>query len=724
METRISPDRAAAAKKLMTGYKWGIVVTRTAKKHFNHIICALHRWGALAVLPLGLCFLEGMLRLTASLSAAHLFEIFLAAISCGLLLDLLCMITKNERANGWIAFALMEFFTIWFLVAYFTDNAYHVFMDPASIFSGAGDVMTGFGDTLVNLIVAGIPVILLYHIPSILLLVFRSKLIFRRNDWKQPLILGVALLILGGASALLMTRSEIDRNRYTKEYSYDTGVRQFGALTSLRLHLRYSLFGNPYESGFEIIPHETDQTDSPIDPDDPKETDAPVTDPSDSTAETEEPEEPEPPKEYGYQEMGIDFAALAAQTSDKTIRDLHSYVASLTPVRQNEYTGMFAGKNLIVIAAESFSREVIDPVRTPTLYRLANRGIVFEDYYQPAWGGSTSTGEYSILTGLIPTNGVSSIKKTIGKNMYFCIGNQLQREGYFSRAYHNGSYTYYGRNETHVNLGYEKFIGMGNGMEQGVKNLWPESDLEMMQFTVDQYINCQPFSVYYMTVSGHCQYLYGNAMAKRNWDAVRDLEGSEQLKCYYACNLELEKALEYLVDRLEAAGIADDTVIVLSTDHYPYGMEKSDSWGNSEDHLEELYGFPVKNCMDRDHSALILWSGCLEKREEPIVVSTPTSSLDILPTLSNLFGVAYDSRLMVGRDVFSDQPPLVVWMDYSFLTDRGFYNASTGVFTPHEGMTADDSYIAAVKADVRNRFTFSRNVLNYDYYGILFGKTA
>ena len=34
-------------------------------------------------------------------------------------------------------------------------------------------------------------------------------------------------------------------------------------------------------------------------------------------------------------------------------------------------------------------------------------------------------------------------------------------------------------------------------MEAGVQDVWPQSDLEMFDFTVPQYINQQPFSVYY-----------------------------------------------------------------------------------------------------------------------------------------------------------------------------------------------------------------------------------
>ena len=162
--------------------------------------------------------------------------------------------------------------------------------------------------------------------------------------------------------------------------------------------------------------------------------------------------------------MDIDFEKLASETNKSDLQGLYKWLSTEQGTKQNEYTGLFKGKNLILICAEGFSQYAVSPELTPTLYRLIHNGFYFSDYYQPAWGGSTSTGEYSVLTGLIPTDGVKSIRKTSDHNMYLTIGNDMQRLGYTTLAYHNNSYTYYGRNETHENLGYSKFIGMGNGM--------------------------------------------------------------------------------------------------------------------------------------------------------------------------------------------------------------------------------------------------------------------
>lgn len=123
---------------------------------------------------------------------------------------------------------------------------------------------------------------------------------------------------------------------------------------------------------------------------------------------------------------------------------------------------------------------------------------------------------------------------------------------------------------------------------------------------------------------------------------------------------------------------------------------------------------PELTPFNRDSNTLIIWSGCLEDMN--LQVDTPVYSLDILPTLSNLFGVPYDSRLLVGRDVFSEEMPLVLWPNYSWKTDRGTYDASEGVFTPADGQEADQEYIDYVCALVRSKFSYCAQVQNTHYF--------
>ena len=596
--------------------------------------------------------------------------------------------------------------TIFFCTECFLFQSFQAFMSLSALLTTTDDVVGGFTSTMITTVLKGWWILLLFVLPSLIYLIFGRKLFSRP---KRPgictLCYALTMAIFCVLGVFAVNSRPADQAKYLQQYEFSSACRSFGLLTGSRLELKYMIFPNNSATQLQVVEIEPEP--------EPEDTAAPL---------PETPEaEPEPEPEYGENIMEIDFAGISETVTSDAVREMNQYLSALPGSKQNAYTGLFAGKNLILITAESFSSEVIDPERTPTLYRMATEGIAFTDYYQPAWGGSTSTGEYSNVTGLIPTDGVASIRTVSDYNLYFTLGNQLQRLGYFSAAYHNGSYTYYNRHMTHCNLGYSTFTGMGNGLEAGVTDQWPASDLEMMQFTLQDYIDRQPFSIYYMTVSGHGTYQKGaNAMTAKNWDAVADMDASDTVKGYYAANLELEYAMAYLVEELEKAGIADDTVIVLATDHYPYSLEASSTWGNSTSYLPELYGYPADNNMTRDHSQLIIWSGCLEGMD--LQVDTPTYSLDIVPTVSNLFGLEYDSRLLVGHDVFSDEIPLVIWRDYSWKTDRGYYDNNTGTFTPNKAGDVDQDYIDSVNALVQNKFALSNLELRYNYYGILFGE--
>ncbi len=307
---------------------------------------------------------------------------------------------------------------------------------------------------------------------------------------------------------------------------------------------------------------------------------------------------------------------------------------------------------------------------------------------------STCDGEYVACTSLIPKSGVWSFYQSRNNDMYFCMGNQLRRLGYPTRAWHDHTWDYYRRDVSHPNMGYD-YKGVGNGLD--IKKTWPESDLEMMQVTIPEYINDVPFHTYYMTVSGHMNYTFmGNAMAAKHKDEVADLDMSENARAYKACQIELDRALSYLLEQLEAAGQLENTVICLSGDHYPYALDKSV--------IDEMAGHEVEDNFEIYHSTLILWSGSMT---EPVVVDKPCESLDIIPTLSNLFGLSYDSRLLMGRDILSDSSPLVVFSNRSFITDLGRYNSKTDTFTANDGVTAPEGYARSKISEVKDEFAYS-----------------
>ena len=616
----------------------------------------------------------------------------LFGLGFGCLLACMCSLFP-ERVSRWLGGILSAGLIVIYMAENLIHNVFRNFMAPETIQAGAAGVVSDYMSIVVEQILGHLPHILLLCLPLAVFGVFTRP---RQTGWKASLALILAAAVAYGAGMGAVR----DTSQFREEYHFDTAVNDFG------LHMAFFLEGvnnsGLVEEELEFTPTETTQ---------PTETTEPPTE--EVTEETTEAPT-EPPVVYVPQTLGLDFAALAESERNSNLAALHSYVAAQPVAMTNEYTGLFAGKNLIFITAEAFCGPAfIDPELTPTLYRLMTEGIYFTEYYQPVWGASTTGGEYSNLVGLIPKGG-SCMKEATQQKLFLTIGHQLQARGYSSAAFHNNSYTYYDRHKTHTHLGYDYFMGYGNGIEAGVKKQWPQSDLQMMEYTVPLYIEQQPFSVYYMTVSGHSNYNQDNAMARKNYPLVEHLPYSRDVRYYIATQMELEAALTHLLEQLEAAGIMDDTVIVVASDHYPYGLDSDEV-----KRIGELMGVTRVDDFSRDRNTLIMWSGCVEDMD--IVVDTPVSSLDILPTLSNLFGVPYDSRLLVGRDVFSDAEPLVLWgISKSWRTDKGSYLDATGVFVPAEGVEVEEGYADRIHAIVKDKIKYSQAVAKYDYFNAVY----
>lgn len=403
--------------------------------------------------------------------------------------------------------------------------------------------------------------------------------------------------------------------------------------------------------------------------------------------------------------LDVDFSALAETEPNSAVAELHAYAANAEPTYTNAKTGLFAGKNLIMIVAESFSPYCIDETLTPTLYKLQHDGFYFPNFYTGVWGVSTLDGEYVADVGLLPKQNVWSLYEAADNALPFTMGNQFLAAGAKTFAYHNGVYDYYERHISHPNLGYERYQGVNGGLT--MKTQWPRSDLEMVDITTQDYINEDLFHVYYLTISGHLPYDDTDTMADKNWSAVKDLPYSTPVKRFLAANIELDKAMALLLERLEQAGRLEDTVIVLSPDHYPYGLTNAE--------MNELAGHTLETEFELYKSCLIVYNSGTPAE----TVTKRASSLDILPTLNNLFGFDYDSRLLAGRDIFSDSEGLVPFVTKSFLTDTARYNA---VLNEAQALTTrgvTQEYLNETSAHVQELFRISRQILNTDYYRYL-----
>ena len=564
---------------------------------------------------------------------------------------------------------------------------------PISQVSMGENVITNFNSQLVYGIIRNLPRILLLLLPllaAILCLVLRKvPALKQRLRWKQAQASFAMLLVLVLVTAGLLF---VGRNKPFSVYktlanvntSTDSSYKKVGMLATTVQELHYMVSGGEDE----------------------------VTYFTPSSLETSAAQQTYTSNSYNVIE-DIDFAKLAGSTDSAILKATDEYLAKVTPSRKSNYTGLLKDYNLITLCAESFCPWFISEELTPTLYKMTHTGIIFENYYG-SFQSVTTNGEYTMCMGLFPdmsrTKTDSSFNVAGTNYLPFCLGNALNEMGYTSYGYHDYIGDFYNRNITHANMGYN-FKAADSGLN--VKIDWPSSDLEMMEASVDDYINSSsPFHAYYMTFSGHYQYNWDNAMSAKNRAAVEDLPYSDPVKAYIACNLELEYALEYLVQRLEEAGIADKTCIVLTNDHYPYGL--------TEEEYNELAGQTLDTKFEKFRNSFICYVPGLSQN---IVVDEYCSTEDILPTLLNLFGVEYDSRLLAGTDVLSSGIHAAILSNRSFLTKAFRYDADTETVIPaNEGIVISDELLQAYRQYVDNKFKLSSNIVNSDYYAHVFNK--
>ena len=565
---------------------------------------------------------------------------------------------------------------------------------PVSQIGMGGNVVVNFNSQLLYGIRQNLLKILLLLLPLIAVILClalrRGQALKLRLRWKQTmasfavllalLLTVTGLMYVGRDNAFSVYRTFTNVNTST-----DSSYKKIGMLATTAQELRYMLFSG--SGSIMITPSSLNISD------------VPRTYSSNS---------------YNAIES-IDFTALADSTDSDILKATDEYLANATPTRKNNYTGLLKDYNLITICAESFCPWFISEELTPTLYKLSHTGILFENYYG-TFQSVTTNGEYTMCMGLYPdmsrTKTDSSFNVAGTNYLPFCLGNALKGMGYQTWAYHDYIGDFYNRNITHANMGYT-FKAADSGLDMKID--WPSSDLEMMEASVDDYINSgEPFHAYYMTFSGHYQYNWDNAMSAKNRDAVKDLPYSEPVKAYIACNLELEYALEYLTRRLEQAGVADKTCIVLTNDHYPYGLTEAE--------YNELAGQTLDTTFEKYRNSFICYVPGLS---ENIVADEYCSTADILPTLLNLFGADYDSRLLAGTDALSSGIHVAVLSDKSFLTKTFRYDAGTETVIPaDENITISDELAEAYRLYVDSRFQLSSNILNSDYYAHAFAKAS
>lgn len=675
----------------------------------------LPAWTLGLYLPLLLVYLEVVLHLATG-NAMTYFPIYLLfSLSAGSLLALLPILLP-QRAGRILTVLLSFLLTMLFAAELIAKHTLQAYYPLSTLETAAGNRLSDYAGVILPAIAAALPLLLLFFLPTLLLWpLFRWGLAQGQPPRRSAALFAagaVAFHLLGLAVVHAPWPGDLTPAKlYRSDTNFDDQVEQLGLVTMLRLDVKHMLF--PAKAGLDSDFDGLDGLDSSGDG---------------SGGDTSAVEE-QPVIDTSPNVMDVDLESLAANAPNEDVSWLANYFSSASPTRKNEYTGMFKGYNVIQLVIEGFSGYAIDPELTPTLYKLANEGFVFNNYYTALHYTSTSNGECQTLLGLYPKNGNPiTMKRTgvLGTNAYFSLAQQLGREGYQVLGYH-GNYDMYGRQASHTNLGYTwKQFGTGLDVDTTSSGeiAWPARDTQVIENSVDDYINStEPFHVYYLTISGHMPYA-NNRIVQPYLEQVRALPYSQTTQNYMATVMEVDRALALLLEKLEEAGKLDKTLIIATGDHIPYSnagvLEELSgrTFGSSKD-LEALNESAID--FDVYKNTLILWSASME---EPVQVDKPCCQVDILPTVSNLLGLEYDSRMLSGRDILSDSEGLVIFTSRSWRSDRGFYNRYTQTFTPAEGVTMteeeQDQYVSTMKKLVEYKLACTPMIVENDFYNLLF----
>lgn len=433
--------------------------------------------------------------------------------------------------------------------------------------------------------------------------------------------------------------------------------------------------------------------------------------------------------DIAFDELLTDLSGRIAALSERTgeaetpkqleecqqLLELDTFFSNRTPTKKNEHTGIYEGYNLIYLTVDSLIPYAIDAERTPTLYQMQTQGYQFEHFYTSDWANRIADGEFVNLLSLYPEqqDGVNGLAQAAEYSLPFAPGNLLREQGYASYAYYSGVFDEDSRSTFYPAMGYTyrsvtDVSSTTNGGEDAENNT-TISDSELISATVSDYLSQDQFHVYYVAAGTDRQEQPEEQANEEQQEQQSEEETiSRASQAYLDEVAELDKALQLLLEQLEQAGVAERTIIAVAPAHTPE---------LTEEQITELRGGQPKNALERAESCFLLYV----PGQEHETISTPCSNMDILPTLYNLMGLAYDSRLLMGTDVFSDTTPTVALQDGSWIAKQVQYDAATGraetyVYSEAGGSLVNDATRETITAQIQQMQAISAEMLKIDYF--------
>lgn len=428
------------------------------------------------------------------------------------------------------------------------------------------------------------------------------------------------------------------------------------------------------------------------------------------TAETFAKYEPKEVTNYSRTIDDTAWDALQETETNKDYKTLNSYFMSKEITSKNDYTGMFKGKNLIVLMIESGSNVLKNyPEYFPNFAKLYNNGWSWENAFSPRNSCSTGNNEMTGITSLYTINNTCTINTYKDNTYYESLFNLFNRANYHTSSYHDYTDHFYYRSIYHPNMGSQNYYDVNKlGIKLGSEyQPWP-SDVELIEKAVPHFINEDKYMAWLTTVSSHMTYKNSSKTGDMYLDLYKDEDWDMTAKRYMSKLKIVDNAIGELLQELEDNGKLEDTVIMLFADHYPYGL--------SNDAFSEIAKYDTSSNGDTDRTPFIIYNPSLEAKK----FDDYTTFVNILPTLANLFALDYDPRLYGGTDLLSDSyEGIVVFADGSWRTDKAYYDATKSKINYIGADKYTDEEIISINTKVKNEMKMDNLAIKTNYFAYL-----
>ena len=423
---------------------------------------------------------------------------------------------------------------------------------------------------------------------------------------------------------------------------------------------------------------------------------------------------------------------------DSALKDVTNYFEENKKEQSvNEYTGIFEGKNVIAIHAESLQNFAIGLTFegkevTPNLNKLVGESLYFNNFYAQVGVGTSSDSEFTYATSLLPANN-GTVFVNYYNNKFITIQNLLNDKGYYVFSMHGNVGDFWNRNTMHQNMGYDKYYsrssfvideeyGLGLSDESFFRQVVP------MIKDIEENVG-EPYYGTLITLTNHTPWNGADDYSDLEVTKTVEIDGELITRKYlegtalgrYIKSMNyMDKTIGQFLDNMESEGLLDNTVIVIYGDHdarlsknyynYMYNYDAYTDRVLDEDDSDYIefndYDYELSKKVP-----LIIWS---KDMEESKTISTPMGMIDVLPTLGNMLNIY--NKYSLGRDIMgiNDGENIVVFKDGSFITSKIYYSArNSEAYTISNGVITED-YISLNGEYANNILDISNDIITYD----------